>query len=69
MNIYISIEDTKKPRDYYDAFLILGNIQVLPIVFARKIAPVTEFRNILFHKYIALEWDLVYDHLQKLEDF
>ena len=27
------------------------------------------FRNILVHEYISLDWDLVYDHLQKLEDF
>ncbi len=68
-NRIISIEDAQKPRDYYEAFLILGNIQALPSDFARKMAPVAGFRNILVHEYIGLDWDLVYDHLHRLEDF
>lgn len=68
-NRIISIEETRKPRDYYEAFVILGDIQVLPPVFAQKIAPMAGLRNILVHEYIGLDWDLVYDHLHKLEGF
>ena len=68
-NRIISIEDAQKPRDYYEAFLILGNIQILPRGFAKEIAPFAGFRNILVHEYIGLDWELVYDYLQKLEDF
>jgi len=68
-NRIISIEDAQRPKDYYETFLILGNIQVLPPDFARKIAPIAGFRNILVHEYIGLDWDLVYEHLQRLEDF
>jgi uncharacterized protein YutE (UPF0331/DUF86 family) len=68
-NRIISIEDAQRPKDYYEAFLILGNIQVLPPVFARKIAPLAGFRNILVHEYIGLDWDLVYDHLESLQGF
>lgn len=68
-NRIISIEDAQRPKDYYEAFLILGNIQVFPSDFARKIAPIAGFRNILVHEYIGPDWDLVYDHLQKLEGF
>jgi uncharacterized protein YutE (UPF0331/DUF86 family) len=68
-NRIISIEGVQKPRDYYDAFIILGQIKVLAPVFARRIAPIAGFRNVLVHEYIGLDWDLVYDHLQRLEDF
>ena len=68
-NRIISIEDAQRPKDYYETFLIMGNIQVLPPDFARKIAPIAGFRNILVHEYIGLDWDLVYEHLQRLEDF
>lgn len=68
-NRIISIEDAQKPKDYYEAFLILGNIQILSRDFAREIAPLAGFRNILVHEYIGLDWELVYDYLQKLEDF
>jgi len=68
-NRIISIEDAEKPRDYYDIFLILGNLQVLPPDFARHIAPLAGFRNILVHDYVSVDWDLVHEHLQNLEDF
>jgi uncharacterized protein YutE (UPF0331/DUF86 family) len=68
-NRIISIEDAQRPKDYYEAFLMLGNIQVFPSDFAKKIAPIAGFRNILVHEYIGLDWDLVYDRLQRLEDF
>lgn len=68
-NRIISLEEAQKPRDYYEAFLILGNIQVLPSVFAREIAPMAGFRNILIHEYVGIDWDLVYKYLQKLDDF
>ncbi len=68
-NRVISMEDAQKPRDYYEVFLILGNINVLPPVFAKKIAPIAGFRNVLVHEYVGLDWNLVYDYLQRLEDF
>ena len=68
-NRIISLEDAEKPRDYYDIFLILGNLQVLPPEFARHIAPLAGFRNILVHDYVSVDWDLVHEHLQNFEDF
>jgi uncharacterized protein YutE (UPF0331/DUF86 family) len=68
-NRIISIEDAEKPKDYYEIFLILGSLQVLPSEFAKQIAPMAGFRNILVHDYVSIDWDLVHDHLQKLGDF
>jgi len=64
----ISLEDARKPIDYYDAFLIMGEIGVIPPEFARQIAPIAGFRNILVHEYLRLDWDLVYQNLQRLDD-
>jgi uncharacterized protein YutE (UPF0331/DUF86 family) len=36
--------------------------------FARQLAPITGFRNILVHEYISVDWELVYDNLQRLDD-
>jgi uncharacterized protein YutE (UPF0331/DUF86 family) len=68
----ISLEGARKPVDYYDAILRMGELGVLPADFARYLAPLAGFRNILVHEYLAVDWDEVYrilHHLQDLEQF
>lgn len=64
----ISIEEAVKPTDYYEGFIILGQMKVLPIDFSKKIASMAGFRNILVHEYIGLDWDEVYRNLQSLSN-
>jgi uncharacterized protein YutE (UPF0331/DUF86 family) len=64
----ISIEEAVKPTDYYEGFIILGQLKVLPIDFSKKIASLAGFRNILVHNYIGIDWDEVYRNLQGLSD-
>ncbi|MGD2157929.1 MAG: DUF86 domain-containing protein [Anaerolineales bacterium] len=64
----IALENAKKPTDYYEAIVAMGELGVLEPDFARKLAPIAGFRNILVHEYVSVDWDLVYDHLQNLED-
>lgn len=64
----ISLENARKPVDYYDAILRLGELSVLPPDFARHLAPLAGFRNILVHEYVNVDWDQVYSHLQNLGD-
>ena len=64
----ISMERAQKPRDYYEAITRMGELGVLPPEFARKIAPIAGFRNILVHEYLGLDWDEVYSHLQRIDD-
>ena len=64
----ISLENARKPVDYYDAILRMGELSVLPPDFARHLAPIAGFRNILAHEYASLDWDQVYGHLQQLDD-
>ena len=68
-NRIISIEGIEKPQDYYGAIVKLGQKGVFPIDFAKKLAPIAGFRNILVHNYLDIDWNEVYSHLKKLDDF
>lgn len=63
----ISLEKFKKPRDYYESVLFMGELGVLSPEFARKLAPIAGFRNILAHEYLSIDWDIVYQQLNRLE--
>ena len=67
-NRIISLEKAKKPQDYYEAFIRLGELNVLPAEFARNFAPIAGFRNILVHGYLGVNWDEVYKNLQKINE-
>jgi uncharacterized protein YutE (UPF0331/DUF86 family) len=67
-NRIISLEGALKPRDYYESILRLSELDVLPIDFAERLAPLAGFRNILVHEYLTVEWDEVYKNLQQLDD-
>lgn len=60
----------KKPEDYRETILILGENKILPLKFAQKFSHAAGFRNILVHDYVALDLNKVYGHLKKdLKDF
>ena len=60
----------KKPEKLQDIFLILGENSILPKQFAKKVAKMAGFRNILVHGYSDIDENLVYDSLiQGLTDF
>lgn len=67
-NRIIAIENLRKPVDYYEAFLILGEAEILELEFAKKMAPLAGFRNILVHEYLKLDWELVFDNLKGIVD-
>ena len=64
----IAVEKARKPADYYESFLILGELGVLPVEFAQRMAPLAGFRNVLVHEYLGVDWDIVYQHLQRLDE-
>ena len=67
-NRIISIEEAPKPRDYYESIRRLGEVGVLPSEFARELAPLAGFRNVLAHQYLGVDWDEVYAHLHRLDE-
>jgi uncharacterized protein YutE (UPF0331/DUF86 family) len=59
----IAMENARKPTDYYEAILIMGELGVLLADFTRRLAPIAGFRNILVHEYLSVDWKLVYENL------
>ena len=64
-NRIITLEDALKPQDYFESILRLGELEVLPMDFARELAPIDGFRNILAHRYLTINWDEVYENLRQ----
>jgi uncharacterized protein YutE (UPF0331/DUF86 family) len=64
----IVLENSRKPVDYYETILMMGDLGVLLPEFARRLAPLAGFRNILVHEYLGIDWDHVYKNLQNLDD-
>ena len=64
----IVLENARKPEDYYEAITIMGELGILPINVAQHLAPIAGFRNVLIHEYVGIDWDLVYQHLQTVNE-
>ncbi|MBS3762889.1 MAG: DUF86 domain-containing protein [Planctomycetes bacterium] len=64
----ISLEGARKPQDYYESFLRLGELDVVPDDLARSLAPLAGFRNALVHEYAKVDWDEVYGNFGRLSD-
>lgn len=46
----------------------MGELKVLPSDFARNLAPLAGFRNILAHEYLVVDWDHVFEKLHQTDD-
>ncbi|MCJ7636894.1 MAG: DUF86 domain-containing protein [Nitrososphaeraceae archaeon] len=69
-NHIIANLELKKPEKLQDIFLILGENSILPKHFAKKVAKMAGFRNILVHGYSDIDENIVYDSLiEGLTDF
>ena len=69
-NHVIADRGLRKPQDYKEIFLIHGEAKILPSAFAKKIAPMGGFRNILVHDYLRVDPIVVRKFLQThLTDF
>jgi uncharacterized protein YutE (UPF0331/DUF86 family) len=67
-NRIITLTNAPKPTDYGEAILRMGQLGVVQADFARRLAPLAGFRNILVHEYMAIDWDRVYGYLQRLPE-
>jgi uncharacterized protein YutE (UPF0331/DUF86 family) len=48
--------------------MILGEARILSMDFAKNIAPIAGFRNVLVHEYLKLDWELVFKNLKKMDE-
>ncbi|MBI3333008.1 MAG: DUF86 domain-containing protein [Candidatus Omnitrophica bacterium] len=69
-NHLIADRGLRRAQDYKEVFLILGEAKLLPQAFAKRIAPMGGFRNILVHDYLKVDPRKIYEALQdRLPDF
>jgi uncharacterized protein YutE (UPF0331/DUF86 family) len=64
----IVLENARTPANYHETILIMGELGVISADFARHLAPLAGFRNILIHEYLGIDWDQVYKNLQNIGD-
>ena len=65
VNYHIATEEGKPPpRDYYQSFVDLAEIGVMPRDFAEKIAPCAGLRNRIVHEYDVIDSEKVYEGLK-----
>jgi len=58
-------EGNPPPEDAFDSFIQAAKYGILPIEFAKKIAPSTGERNIIVHEYEKIDDGLVYDSIKE----
>lgn len=69
-NIIVSCLDIEKPDTYRETILALSKESILPVTFAKQIANMVSFRNILVHDYMKIDEDIMMDIIQNhLDDF
>lgn len=69
-NEIISSLQLQRPERYRDIPYILAKAEIIPKTFAKTMASMIGFRNLLVHDYASINLNLVYEFLQtKLPDF
>jgi len=68
-NYLISQHGWTRPLYHAEGLFILAQHRVFPVSFARKIAGMVDFRNILVHRYLQIDRGIVYDNIRELSDF
>lgn len=70
----------RAPDDYYESFVRMGELRILPVELARRLAPSAGLRNRLVHEYDVLDHSIVLDaakmagdlypeYVRRIEDF
>lgn len=62
----ISLEEAPRTSEGAEAIRKLAELRVLTPEFARGLAPLSGFRNILVHEYLDIDWDLVHRQFSNL---
>jgi len=63
-NHLISEEGLRRPANYRESFLILGEARLIDDDLARELSDLAGFRNVLVHIYWGLDMEMVYHILQ-----
>jgi len=63
-SIIISEMNHVPPKDYYSSFEIVGELGVIPVSFAKELAPCTGMRNRLVHEYDKIQDRIVFESIK-----
>ncbi len=56
------------PDDYYGSFIKVGELKILPLPLAEKLAPFTGLRNRLVHEYDLLDHSIILEAVKDVEN-
>jgi len=56
------------PDDYYESFIRMGELRIIPSEIAEKLAPSSGLRNRLVHEYDRLEHSIVLDAVRMADE-
>lgn len=59
-NMLLKMNGRKGAADYFNSFIDIAELDIIPVDFALKIAPSTGLRNILVHEYEDINDEIVY---------
>ncbi len=59
-NMLLRMNRSKGASDYFNSFIDIAELNVIPVEFALQIAPSTGLRNILVHEYEEIDDTIVY---------
>ena len=66
INLHIlANEHSKQPEDYYESFILMGQLGILPEELATRLAPAAGLRNRLVHQYDDLDDAIVFDSIHE----
>lgn len=69
-NIIISVSGQEKPDTYRDIMLKMSELDVVTVTFAKRLANMAGFRNILVHDYTKIEPQVILKILEEgINDF
>lgn len=59
-NMILKTNGAKGATDYFNSFIDIAELNIIPVEFALQIAPSTGLRNILVHEYEEIDDTIVY---------
>jgi Uncharacterized conserved protein len=62
-NMILRMNGSKGSTDYFNSFIDIAELNIIPMEFALEIAPSTGLRNILVHEYEEIDDNIVYQSI------
>ncbi|MDD4802551.1 MAG: DUF86 domain-containing protein [Syntrophomonas sp.] len=63
-NMLLRMNGSKGASDYFNSFIDIAELNIIPVEFALEIAPSTGLRNILVHEYEEIDDAIVYRSIE-----